>query len=91
VSKSHKQRTNQAALDAFLQSLEPVEFDAAAGIIAAECRANLERKGTPIGPYDLLIAGVALSRDMTLVSNKVREFSRIEGLRVENWAARPIG
>jgi tRNA(fMet)-specific endonuclease VapC len=91
VSKSHNQRTNQAALDAFLQSLEPVEFDAAAGIIAAECRASLERKGTPIGPYDLLIAGVALSRDMTLVSNNVREFSRIEGLRVENWAARPIG
>jgi tRNA(fMet)-specific endonuclease VapC len=52
---------------------------------------NLERKGTPVGPYDLLIAGVALSRNMTPVSNNVRVFSRIEGLRVENWAARPIG
>jgi tRNA(fMet)-specific endonuclease VapC len=87
VSKSSNQRSNQAALDTFLRMIELVELDAAAAIAAAECRANLERQGTPIGPYDLLIAGVALSRDMTLVSNNVREFSRIEGLRVENWAA----
>jgi tRNA(fMet)-specific endonuclease VapC len=83
VSKNSNQRSNQAALDTFLRM---IELDAAAAIAAAECRANLERHGTPIGPYDLLIAGVALSRDMTLVSNNIREFARIEGLRVENWA-----
>jgi len=86
VSKSNRQRANQGALDAFVEMLELVELDSAAALAAADCRASLERRGTPIGPYDLLIAGVALSRDMTLVSNNIREFSRIEGLKVENWA-----
>ena len=49
-------------------------------------RAGLERKGSPIGAYDMLIAAQALSLGLTLVTNNTREFSRIEGLRLENWA-----
>lgn len=54
---------------------------------AAEVRAVLQRAGTPIGPYDTLIAGQALARDLTLVTRNTREFERIDGLRVENWEA----
>jgi len=48
-------------------------------------RSYLERKGTIIGPYDLQIAAQALSRDLTLVSNNTKEFSRVPKLRLENW------
>jgi len=48
-------------------------------------RASLEKKGTPIGPMDMLIAACAKSRDLTLVSNNIKEFSRIENLSLENW------
>lgn len=57
--------------------------------VAAEIRATLRRAGTPIGPYDILIAGQALARDLTLVTNNVRECARVEGLRVEDWTLPP--
>jgi tRNA(fMet)-specific endonuclease VapC len=47
----------------------------------------LERVGTPIGPYDLQIAAQALARSCVLVTNNVREFERIPGLKIENWTA----
>ncbi len=52
---------------------------------SASVRAALERKGRPIGAYDVLIAGAALSRGLVLVTSNVREFGRVSGLRVENW------
>jgi tRNA(fMet)-specific endonuclease VapC len=52
-----------------------------------QIRAELERKGTPIGPYDLPIAATALVYDLTLVSRNTREFGRVSNLRVENWEA----
>lgn len=52
---------------------------------AGEIRAALAAAGTPIGPYDVLIAGQALARDLVLVSRNLREFARVPGLRVENW------
>jgi tRNA(fMet)-specific endonuclease VapC len=52
---------------------------------AAIIRAKLEKAGTPIGPYDTLIAGTALRADCVLVINNTKEFSRVENLRVENW------
>ena len=52
---------------------------------AAVVRARLERKGTPIGPYDILLAGQALARDLTLVTNNTREFRRVKGLKLEDW------
>lgn len=54
---------------------------------AAEIRAVLQRRGEAIGPYDTLIAGQALARDLTLVTRNTREFLRVDGLRVENWEA----
>ena len=65
--------------------LNVIEPDPFAASEAAAMRAKLEKQGTPIGPFDLLIAGIARSRDMILVSNNLREFSRIEGLETENW------
>ncbi len=62
-------------------------FEAEDARRAAETRADLERKGIPIGPYDLLIAGQALARDLTVVTANVGEFRRVEGLKVEDWAA----
>jgi len=55
--------------------------------VAARVRAKLKRLGTPIGPYDGLIAGQALARGWTLVTSNVREFERVEGLKLENWAS----
>lgn len=64
---------------------ESLEFTAEDARIAGEIRAALQRIGTPIGPYHTLIAGQALSRDLTLVTRNTHEFARVEGLRVENW------
>ncbi|HWT12245.1 MAG TPA: PIN domain-containing protein [Allosphingosinicella sp.] len=55
--------------------------------VAAEIRADLRRKAMPIGPYDLLIAGQALARGLVVVTANGREFERVEGLKVEDWAA----
>jgi tRNA(fMet)-specific endonuclease VapC len=72
-----------------LELLIPVlPMDASAGLHYGQVRAELERKGSPVGAYDLLIAAHALSLGLTLVTNNVREFRRIAQLRVENWALR---
>jgi tRNA(fMet)-specific endonuclease VapC len=63
-----------------------VPFDAEDAVSAAEIRAYLEKQGTPIGPYDVLIAAQALRRDATLVTANLSEFHRVPGLRCENWA-----
>jgi tRNA(fMet)-specific endonuclease VapC len=63
----------------------PYDFDAAAH--TGQLRAELAKLGTPIGPYDQMIAGHARSRGLILVTNNVSEFSRVSGLRIENWAA----
>jgi len=64
----------------------PVEdFGAAAAGLAGEVRATLARSGTPIGPYDTLIAGHALALGVSLVTRNPREFDRVDGLSVERW------
>lgn len=85
VAKSLFPAQNQQALDAFTLPLELVTFDAPAAAAYGPVRATLERQGTPIGALDLLIAAHALSLGVTLVTNNPREFSRVPGLRVENW------
>ncbi len=60
-------------------------LDARDVTVAAEIRGDLSRRGMPIGPYDLLIAGQALARGWTVVTNNIREFSRIDGLSVVDW------
>lgn len=79
-----RRREQQAYLDSITMPLLP--FDAADARAAGEIRAELKRKGTPIGPYDLLIAGQARARGLTVVTRNVGEFRRMEGLAVEDWA-----
>jgi tRNA(fMet)-specific endonuclease VapC len=86
VEKSQYRQRSGDALVKFLLPLNLVELDRSAAIEAAAIRAQLEKKGISIGPYDLLIAGLARSRDMMLVTNNTKEFERVGGLHLENWA-----
>jgi len=70
----------------FLRPVTVAEFTSDDAAAYAQLRAKLERAGTPIGPLDTLIAAQALARKLTMVSNNVREFARVGGLKVENWA-----
>ena len=73
------------ALEQFLLPLVVVGFDQHAATSYGRIRAALERSGTPIGPLDTLIAAHALALGLTLVTNNVRELSRVPGLTVDNW------
>lgn len=87
VAKSARPEQNALALGALLAPLRVEPFDDAAATVYGAVRAGLERAGTPIGSLDLLIAAHALALDRALVTNNAREFERVAGLRVENWAA----
>ena len=69
----------------FLSAITVLDFDGEAAEVYGQIRAELERKGTPIGPMDLLIAGHARSQGLILVTNNTREFARVTGLRIEDW------
>lgn len=85
IVKSTNPKKNQEALDKFLTPLEILDFDYYATIEYGQVRSALEKKGSPIGPLDTLIASHAKSLGLTLVTNNVKEFSRIAGLKFENW------
>lgn len=85
VAKSQFQEKNQAALDDFILPLEIAEFDETAANCYGVLRASLERKGSPIGAMDLMIGAHALSQNLTMVTNNVREFNRIPKLVVVDW------
>ncbi len=72
-------------LQLVLERLPVLPLDAPAEIHYADIRHVLERAGTPIGPNDLLIAAHARALDATLVTDNVREFARVPGLKIENW------
>lgn len=78
---------NLLALQHFLEPLEIADFDLAAAQAYGELRHELESRGTPIGPLDTQIAAHALALGVCLVSNNTREFERVAGLKLENWAA----
>ena len=83
---SQRTEANLAIIDQ-LRLIIPVQpLDVAIATHYGRLRTGLERKGRPIGGYDLLIAAHALSLGLTLVTNNVREFARVEGLRLANWA-----
>lgn len=86
IAKSQQSEKNRIALNQFLITLEIVKFDEKASNIYGGVRAELERKGLVIGAMDMLIAAHAISLDLILVTNNVKEFSRIPNLRLENWA-----
>ena len=84
VAKSGSTR-NLLALEKFLAPLEVPAFDDAAMREYGKLRAHLEKQGTPIGSLDMLIAAHALALDVVLVTNNLREFERVPGLRLDNW------
>jgi len=86
VENSNQYQKSQSALNLFCSSFPIIlSFDTLAASYAAKIRSALKRQGKPIGAYDLLIASIALSNDLILVSNNVREFQRVEDLKLENW------
>jgi len=85
--KSARVRENRATLAAFLALDVTIwPFDADDAEEAGDIRVTLERAGTPIGPYDILIAAQARRRGAVLVTSNGREFARVPGLRLEDWA-----
>lgn len=74
------------ALSMVLANMEILGFDVEAADCYGKIRADLEKKGTPIGPLNMMIAGHAQSLGYTVVTNNVKEFSRVNDLRIENWA-----
>jgi len=85
VEKSQYRQRSEDALAKFLLPLNLINLDYSSAIEAAAIRAQLEKKGAPIGPYDLLIAGLARSQGIILVTNNTKEFERVDGLHLENW------
>jgi tRNA(fMet)-specific endonuclease VapC len=74
-----------ALINSILQKIDAVPFDSETAYVTGRLRASLTRVGTPIGPYDVMIAGTALVHGLILVTANTREFSRVSGLQLENW------
>jgi tRNA(fMet)-specific endonuclease VapC len=85
IAKSAAPAKRTQQLEQLLSRVNLVLFDRDAALAAATIRAQLEQQGTPIGSIDVLIAGVAVSLQATLVTHNVREFSRISGLAIADW------
>jgi tRNA(fMet)-specific endonuclease VapC len=83
--KSARVEFNLETLRQLFSELPILNIDSSDGRAAGEVRAALQRLGTPIGPYDVLIAGQAKARGLTVVTNNTAEFKRVEGLAVEDW------
>ena len=86
VEKSAAVEKNRLALSMLLANMEILDFDAQAADCYGKIRSDLEKKGRPIGPLDMMIAGHGQSLGYTVVTNNVKEFSRVSALRIENWA-----
>lgn len=87
--RSAQRERNLTQVERFVQQFVTLSFDTAAATVAGQVSADLQARGTPIGPYDLLIAATALANHLTLVTHNTREFSRVMGLRVEDWETTP--
>ncbi|MDL1973514.1 MAG: type II toxin-antitoxin system VapC family toxin [Deltaproteobacteria bacterium] len=85
VSKSKNRGLNKQRIEEFLSPLEILPYDEIAATIYGDIRVQLEKRGEPIGPLDLLIAAHALSRNLVIISNNEKEFKRVKNLKVENW------
>ncbi len=86
AAKSTSPARTLQRIENFLRPISVLEFTSDDAIAYAAIRAKLERAGTPIGPLDTLIASQAVARKLTLVSNNDREFRRVSGLTIANWA-----
>ena len=86
AEKSASPEKNLVIVEGFAARLEVLPFDNEAAAHTGMIRSELAKLGTPIGPYDHMIAGHARSRGFTVVTNNVKEFQRVPGLRLEDWA-----
>ena len=89
AEKSARQIENIKIVEQFAARLDVLPFGERAATHYGQIRADLERAGHPIGLHDMMIGGHARSEGLILVSNNLREFQRIEGLRVDNWVYEP--
>ena len=85
VEKSKEVERNRFALALMLANIEVLDFDVNAANDYGKIRADLESKGEPIGPLDMLIAAYALSSECVLVTNNTKEFKRVDSLKVVDW------
>ena len=85
VSKSKNRERNRQALIHFASAFDIIEFNDSDAEVYGLIRAELEKKGQIIGPYELQIAAQSISRDLILVTNNTSEFSRITKIKLENW------
>lgn len=82
---SQQPERNLSDIESFAARLEVLSFDGKAAYHFGQIRAELYKNGSPIGPFDMMIAGHARSQGMILVTNNTREFERVPGLQIENW------
>ncbi len=85
AEKSARRAANLISLEHFVGRLDVLAFDAKAAMHYGQLRAELQRAGTPCGTHDMQIGGHARSEGLIVVTNNVREFSRMPGVRTENW------
>jgi tRNA(fMet)-specific endonuclease VapC len=85
VSKSRQREKNRKALIGFASAFDIIDFNDSDAEVYGLLRAELEKQGQIIGPYDMQIAAQAITRDLILVTNNTAEFSRILNLKLENW------
>ena len=85
AEKSARRVENLAAMEQFVARLEVLPFGDKAAAHYGQVRAELERAGTPCGPHDMQIGGHARSEGLIVVTNNLREFARMPGVRAENW------
>ena len=83
--RSQRVEQNLLLLEDLFSGFKSLPFDGPAAQIAGRVRAQLADKGTPIGPYDLQIAAIALTHNLTLVTHNLAEFQRVPGLHIEDW------
>ncbi|PFG41616.1 tRNA(fMet)-specific endonuclease VapC [Isoptericola jiangsuensis] len=89
IERSASPARNRQAVDELLSLVDVIDLDSLAAMHAGRIRAVLAARGTPIGPYDALLAGHARSLGLVMVTNNVREFARVPGLEVEDWLTEP--
>ena len=85
IAKSGRRQHNRRVFDSLLSGFRVLPFDAAAARLYGPIRAQLEKRGRLIGPYDLMIAAHAQSLDAVLVTDNTKEFDRVAGLKTKNW------
>jgi tRNA(fMet)-specific endonuclease VapC len=83
--RSTKIEQTLAEQEKFLRRFISLPFDEKSQLIAAQIRADLSLRGKPIGPYDVLIASIAMANDLILVTHNLKEFERVAGLKIEDW------